>query len=141
MKELQEKLFTELDNLCQYSLPNKKADKSRSKSVMTILRLFDDITKNHKLSNFLNWKENIVYKYKKKYFIILNDTLYKWNKKRQKWMKTYDEKINFVDELRLAKEVNYNKYILKHKYLYTKQDECFLCINEKHNLILVSNHQ
>lgn len=40
ISELKNLLFTELDKLCEYELPNKEAKDNRHKAIMNILSLF-----------------------------------------------------------------------------------------------------
>lgn len=53
ISELKDLLFTELDKLCEYELPNEEAKDNRSKAIMNIISLFDNSNKMANLTELL----------------------------------------------------------------------------------------
>lgn len=119
ISELKDLLFTELDKLCEYELPNKEAKDTRREAVMNILSLFDDSNKMANLAELLGWKKEVVYRCREDYFTIMDDCLYIYDNCCKDWVDAYNVSINNFKELRTAKEeVSILKYKLQHKYLY-----------------------
>lgn len=56
ISELKNLLFTELDKLCEYKLPNEEANENRREAIMNILSLFDNSNKIANLAELLGWK-------------------------------------------------------------------------------------
>lgn len=131
ISELKDLLFTELDKLCEYELPNKEAKDNRSKAVMNIISLFDNSNKIANLTELLGWKEEAVYRCRKDYFTIMDDCLYIYDNRRKGWVDAYNVSFNNFRELRNAKEeVSMLKYKLQHKYLYGDKG-CYLNLLKK----------
>ena len=133
ISELKDLLFTELDKLCEYELPNEEAKDNRSKAIMNIISLFDNSNKMANLTELLGQKEEAVYKCRENYFTIMDDCLYIYDNRCKDWIDAYNVSINSFQELRATEEeVSILKYKLQHKYLYGDKG-CYLNFLKKEN--------
>lgn len=133
ISELKNLLFTELDKLCEYKLPNEEANENRREAIMNILSLFDNSNKIANLAELLGWKEEVVYMCREDYFTIMDNYLYIYDKCCEDWVDAYNVSFNNFQELRTAKEeVSMLKYKLQHKYLYGDKG-CYLNLLKQEN--------